>query len=230
MTKKIALVTGGLGGIGSAICRIFLAQGYCVVAASLDSQVEVSQKDPPLKADYLTDITLMNVDVRSFSSCKDLAAKIDRDIGDVDILVNNAGITADSSFLKMGESQWSCVLHTNLDSMFNVTKQFVPLMIKKGFGRIINIASVNGQKGQFGQTNYSASKAGVHGFTMALAQELMQKGITVNTVLKKIIAQIPAGRLGQPDEIAAAVAFLASPSSSFITGANIPVNGGQFIH
>ena len=179
-------------------------------------------------------------DVSKFEDCQAMAEKI----GAVDILINNAGITKDGTFRKMSADQWNAVLTVNLDSVFNVTRQFVDGMMSKGFGRIINISSINGQKGQFGQTNYSAAKAGMHGFTMALAQETAKKGVTVNSVSpgyigtemvmaipedvrNQIIAQIPVGRLGKPEEIAALVAFLASEDGAFITGANIAANGGQ---
>jgi acetoacetyl-CoA reductase len=170
--------------------------------------------------------------------------KLNADFGGVDVLVNNAGITKDGTFRKMVPDQWNAVLTVNLDSVFNVTKQFIDGMLNKSWGRVINISSINGQKGQFGQTNYSAAKAGMHGFSMALAQETAKKGITVNSispgyigtemvmaipedVRNQIVAQIPVGRLGKPEEIAALVAFLASEDGAFITGANIAANGGQ---
>ncbi|MGF1545768.1 MAG: acetoacetyl-CoA reductase, partial [Thiotrichales bacterium] len=185
-------------------------------------------------------------DVGSYSECAQLAESLTRDFGRVDIVVNNAGITRDITFRKMTPEQWAQVINADLDSVFNVTKQFIEGMLARGFGRIVNISSINGQKGMFGQTNYAAAKAGMHGFAMSLAQESARKGITVNTVApgyiatdmvmavpedirNKIIAQIPVGRLGHPEDIAAMVAFLASEDAAFITGANIPVNGGQFM-
>jgi acetoacetyl-CoA reductase len=190
------------------------------------------------------DVGIVKCDVSSFEDCKAMGEKLNAEYGGVDVLVNNAGITKDGTFRKMSEGQWNAVLNVNLDSVFNVTKQFIDGMLNKGWGRVINISSINGQKGQFGQTNYSAAKAGMHGFTMALAQETAKKGITVNSVSpgyigtemvmaipedvrNQIIAQIPVGRLGKPEEIAALVTFLASEDGAFITGANIAANGGQ---
>jgi acetoacetyl-CoA reductase len=186
-------------------------------------------------------------DVTSFDSCAAMAQKVQAEVGPVDIVVNNAGITKDGMFRKMSKENWSAVIATNLDSVYNVTKQFLDGMLERNYGRIINISSVNGQKGQFGQTNYSAAKAGMHGFTMALAQEVAKKGVTVNTVSpgyigtemvmaikeevrNQIISTIPVGRLGAPEEIGALVAFLASDKAGYITGANIAINGGLHTH
>jgi acetoacetyl-CoA reductase len=186
-------------------------------------------------------------DVSDYQQCADMIAAIETDFGRLDLIVNNAGITRDSTLRKMEPSQWKAVIQTNLDSVYNVVKPAIEGMIGRGYGRIINIASINGQKGQIGQTNYSAAKAGMHGFTKALAQELAGKGITVNTVSpgyvatemvmavpekirEMIIAQIPVGRLGQPEEIAAAVAYLASDEAAFVTGSDLSINGGQHMY
>jgi len=193
------------------------------------------------------DVTLMVGDVTDFDVCAAAIAKVEAEVGPVDILVNCAGITRDASLRKMGLDKWQAVLRCNLDSVFNMTRHVVDGMTSRGFGRVVNISSLNGQKGQFGQCHYSAAKAGMHGFTMAVAQEVARKGVTVNTVspgymdtkmvravppeiLEGIVAQIPVGRLGKTDEIAAMVAFLASDDGGFITGANIAVNGGQHMH
>ncbi|HEY9447449.1 MAG TPA: acetoacetyl-CoA reductase, partial [Burkholderiales bacterium] len=190
----------------------------------------------------------VEVDVADFDSCQRAAARIREDVGAVDILVNNAGITKDASFRKMDKAAWDAVLRTNLDSVFNMTKPLIDGMAERGWGRVINISSVNGQKGAFGQTNYSAAKAGMHGFTKALALEYARKGVTVNTVSPgyiatkmvmavpkdvldtKIIPQIPVGRLGQPEEVAALVAYICSEAAGFLTGSNIALNGGQHMY
>ena len=245
--KRIALVTGGCGGIGTAICRHLAALGSNVIATynrggNYDSARawQLEQKSEGY------DIEIAFVDVTNYRSCQDLVQFVEEEFGGVDILVNNAGITRDVQLYKMDLSQWHAVLQTNLDSIFNVTRHVITGMIERHFGRIINISSINGQKGQFGQVNYSASKAGIHGFTKSLAQEVAKGGITVNTISPgyvetpmvnsvpeeiraKIIAQIPVGRLGKPDEIARAVGFLASDESGFITGSNLMINGGQYL-
>jgi acetoacetyl-CoA reductase len=184
-------------------------------------------------------------DVTDWESCRSCIRKMTEDLGPVDVLVNNAGITRDMTFKKMDKINWDAVIHTNLDSCFNMTKQVCDGMMERGWGRVINISSVNGQKGAFGQTNYSAAKAGMHGFTKALALEVVRKGVTVNTISPgyigtsmvmaipkevldtKIIPQIPMGRLGKPEEVAGLVAYLASEEAAFVTGANIAINGGQ---
>jgi acetoacetyl-CoA reductase len=193
------------------------------------------------------DVVLVAGDVTDFERCGKVVEEVEQQLGPVDILVNCAGITRDASLRKMSPEQWQAVLRTNLDSVFNMTRHVIDGMTSRGFGRVVNISSLNGQKGQFGQCNYSAAKAGMHGFTMAVAQEVARKGVTVNTVspgymdtkmvravppeiLEGIVAQIPVGRLGKTDEIAAMVAFLASDDGGFITGANIAVNGGQHMH
>jgi acetoacetyl-CoA reductase len=192
-------------------------------------------------------VELVSADVTDIESCALAVGRIQELFGPIDILVNCAGITRDASLRKMDKRKWDAVIATNLGSVFNVTKQVIEGMTERGFGRIVNISSLNGEKGQFGQTNYSAAKAGMHGFTMALAQEVARRGVTVNTVspgymltrmveavpqevLDGIVSQIPMGRLGQPDEIAAMVAFLASDDASFVTGANMSVNGGHHMH
>ncbi|AUH51154.1 beta-ketoacyl-ACP reductase [Chromobacterium sp. ATCC 53434] len=243
MTKRIALVTGGMGGIGTAICRALAEAGHVVVTTySRPGREQAWHAD--MKGLGFNDIHSYLCDVTDFAACQEVTARIAKNIGPVGILVNNAGITRDASFRKQSKDDWDAVIRTNLDSVFNMTKPVLDGMLDSGFGRIVNISSINGQKGQFGQTNYSAAKAGMHGFTMALAQEVAKKGVTVNTispgyiatemvmavpedVRNKIIAQIPVGRLGKPEEIAALVGFLCSDSAGFITGSNIAMNGGQ---
>ena len=205
------------------------------------------EKAEKWQADQDFESTIIRCDVGSYEDCERLREQIESELGHVDLIVNNAGITRDGSFKKMNADKWSQVIATNLDSVFNVTHQFANGMAERGHGRIVNISSINGQKGQFGQTNYSAAKAGLHGFSMALAQEVARKGVTVNTVSPgyiatemvmavpeeirdKIIAQIPVGRLGKPEEIAALIAFLCSDEGGFITGANLAANGGQHMH
>ncbi|UTH73927.1 acetoacetyl-CoA reductase [Chromobacterium sp. IIBBL 290-4] len=243
MTKRIALVTGGMGGIGTAICKTLAEAGHTVVTTySKPGREQAWHAD--MNGLGFDNIHSYLCDVTDFSACQEVAAKIAKDIGPISILVNNAGITRDASFKKQTKDDWDAVIRTNLDSVFNMTKPVLDGMLEAGFGRIVNISSINGQKGQFGQTNYSAAKAGMHGFTMALAQEVARKGVTVNTispgyiatemvmavpedVRSKIVAQIPVGRLGKPEEIAALVAFLSSDNAGFITGSNISMNGGQ---
>ncbi|NCA70382.1 MAG: acetoacetyl-CoA reductase [Sphingobacteriia bacterium] len=244
---RIALVTGGIGGIGTAICTRLAKDGCTVVAnhhPSESAAAEAWKKDRA--AEGLT-IETIAADVSSFDDSARMVGEIVERHGPIDILVNCAGITRDKTFKKMELAHWEAVMKVNLDSVFNVTRQVWDGMLERGFGRIINISSVNGQRGQFGQANYSAAKAGMHGFTMALAQEGAAKGVTVNTVSpgyvetamtlamddavrNSIISGIPMRRMGQPDEIAAAIAFLASDQSGYMTGANLPVNGGLFIH
>ncbi len=247
MKGKIALVTGGLGGIGTSICQHLFDEGAEVIATYFRQGDHESAKQwqaEQLKNGYEFDIYYVNV--TDFESCEALIQTMGEKGQRIDILVNNAGITADTPFYKMDQKQWESVLHTNLDSLFNITRQVINNMINRRYGRIINISSINGQKGQYGQTNYSASKAGIHGFTKALALEVANKGITVNTispgyiattmvmkmkeeVIEKIVSQIPLGRLGKPEEIARAVCFLASENSGFITGSNLTINGGQYM-
>ena len=244
--KIIALVTGGVGGIGSEIAKELAQKGQKVVAGYHPSEKDRAEAKLKEWQDAGLDIDIAVGDVASFDSCATMAKEIQDKFGTVQVLVNCAGITRDKSLKKMAEEDWNAVLTVNLDSMFNVTKQFVDGMTDKGYGRIVNISSVNGKKGQFGQTNYSAAKAGIHGFTMALAQEVARKGVTVNTVspgytatemtkaipediTKQIIATIPVGRMAEPSEIAYVVSFLADERGGFMTGVNLSPNGGQFI-
>ena len=234
---RVAVVTGGTRGIGEAISKALKAAGY-KVAASYAGNDEAAAK---FKAE--TGINVYKWDVSDYDACAAGLKQVEADLGPIDVLVNNAGITKDRMFLKMTPEDWKAVIDTNLNSMFNVTKQVVPGMVEKGWGRIIQISSVNGEKGQAGQTNYSAAKAGMHGFTMALAQEMASKGGTVNTVspgyigtdmvraikpeiLEKIVATIPVKRLGTPEEIGSIVAWLAGEDSGFTTGAELSCNGG----
>jgi acetoacetyl-CoA reductase len=246
--EKIALITGGTGGIGTAICRALHDRGVIVVAGYYhngDHNAAKQWQEQQLADKYHFHVSFG--DVSSNESCQHMIKEIEKGIGPISILVNNAGITRDTTFKKMEWNQWSDVIKTNLDSVYNVTRPLINGMIERKFGRIINISSINGQKGQFGQTNYSAAKAGIHGFTMALAQEVAKNGITVNTVspgyvatdmlkavsqdiLDKIIAQIPIGRLALPEEVARLVAFLSQDETAYITGANIAINGGQHMH
>ena len=241
MSKKVAYVTGGMGGIGTAICQRLHNDGYTVIAGcgpTRDFKKWIDEQ----KALGFTFYTSVG-NVADWDSTVDAFTKAKSDHGPIDVLVNNAGITKDRVFLKMTRDDWDAVIDTNLNSMFNVTKQVVPDMVEKGWGRIIQISSVNGNKGQSGQTNYSAAKAGMHGFTMALAQELASKGVTVNTVspgyigtdmvrairqdiLDKIVATIPVKRLGTPDEIGSIVGWLAGDQSGCTTGADFSCNGG----
>ncbi len=246
MSKRVAVVTGGIGGLGSAICRALAAAGAQVIAADLGSRAERIEAFSAEMADLQGAVQHRAVDVSSAVDCARLAGELNEAFGRVDILVNSAGITRDGTLRKMQVQQWLDVLQVNLNGVFYMTQPLVDGMVERGFGRIINISSINGQTGQFGQTNYSAAKAGVHGFTMALAREVARKGVTVNSVSpgycdtpmvqaipqhirEQIIASIPVGRIGQPADIARTVAFLAADESGFITGANIPVNGGMFI-
>ena len=244
MSKRIALVTGGIGGIGISICQQLAKDGHTVVANYITPEAEKAQAWLTAQRAAGHDMHIAEGDVSNFESCSAMAAKIQAEVGVVEILVNNAGITKDGTFKKMPLENWVAVININLNSVFNVSKQFLDGMLEKGWGRIINISSINGQKGQFGQTNYSAAKAGMHGFTKALAQETAAKGITVNTISpgyigtemvmavqedirKQIIAGIPVGRLGKPEEIAKLISYLVSEDAAFITGANIAINGGQ---
>lgn len=242
MTTKIALVTGGTGGIGTAICRRLHQDGCTVLTTYMNE--EKAQRWLKAQGDGFH---IYKCNVADWDDCVALKDKVLGEFGQVDIVVNNAGITRDGVFRKMTPEMWRDVITTNLDSVFYVTRQFIDSMVDKGFGRIINISSVNGQKGQFGQTNYSAAKAGMHGFTKALAQEVVKKGVTVNTlspgyigtemvramaeeVQDKIRAMIPLGRFGEPEEMARVVSFLAAEESGFITGANFSANGGQHMY
>jgi len=240
---RIAFVSGGMGGIGSAICRRLARQGHTVIAGCLPGYDKKDEWLGAMRA-HGWRVHAAEGDVSDFESCSAMFEAARAGVGPIDILVNNAGITRDSVFKKMSEQDWMAVINTNLNSVFNVTRQVIDGMSERGWGRIINISSVNAIKGQFGQTNYSAAKAGMAGFAKALAQEVVRKGVTVNTVSpgyvetdmvmairaeirEQIVAQIPMGRLARPDEIAAVVAFLSSEEAGYITGANISVNGGM---
>jgi acetoacetyl-CoA reductase len=244
--KRVAIVTGGIGGLGTEICRQLAQAGRQVIAVDLAPRAERIEAFRGELADLDGAITFQPVDVSDFDSCHRLTARIEQQYGSIDILVNAAGITRDASLRKMTPQQWHELMHVNLDGVFNLCRNVIEVMTARNFGRIVNISSVNGQTGQFGQTNYSAAKAGVHGFTMALAREAARKGVTVNTVSPgycdtpmvaavsaeiraQIIAGIPVGRLGSPADIARAVAFLADDGAGYITGANLPVNGGYFM-
>ena len=249
MSERTALVTGGIGELGRSICERLAQQG-CRVAA-LDVALVTNGDDgrgwQARLAREGRHITLVAGDVTDFDSCERAVSRAESEFGPVDILVNCAGITRDASLGKLDKDEWDAVLSTNLDSVFNVTKHVIGGMTRRGYGRIVNISSLNGVKGQFGQTNYSAAKAGMHGFTMALAREVARKGVTVNTVspgymntkmvesvprgiLDRIVEEIPVGRLGDTREIAALVGFLCSDEAAFITGANYSINGGHHMH
>lgn len=240
--NKVALITGGTGGIGTAIC-IKLANMGIKIATNFRNKERAEKWQQDIK-DKGYDAKIYHTDVTDYDACENLFKEIENDMGAVNILVNNAGITRDSTLRKMTKEQWDTIINTNLNSLFNTSKHVINKMIANGWGRVINISSINGQKGQLGQTNYAASKAGMHGFTKSLAQEVAHKGITVNTVSpgyiatdmvmavkeeirQSIIDQIPVGRLGKPEEIAALVAFLASDDAGFITGTNFSINGGH---
>jgi len=241
MSQKVAYVTGGMGGIGTAICQRMHQEGFKVIAGCGPTRDHAKWLAEQSALGYTFYASVGNVG--NWDSTVEAFTKTKADHGTIDVLVNNAGITRDRMFLKMSREDWDMVIETNLNSMFNVTKQVVADMVEKGWGRIINISSVNGEKGQAGQTNYSAAKAGMHGFTMALAQELATKGVTVNTVspgyigtdmvnairedvLAKIVATVPVKRLGKPSEIASIIAWLASEEGGYSTGADFSVNGG----
>ena len=246
--SRIALVTGGTRGIGEAICRALATDGYQVVTTYRNEEREPDARDWQARmADDGLEIDLVKMDIADADSCEHAASELLERYGRLDVLVNNAGITRDAVMKKMPLESWHDVIHTNLDGVFHVTRCFLDTLLAQGYGRIINISSVNAQKGQFGQVNYSAAKAGIHGFTKALAQETARRGITVNTVSpgyvetdmvraidekirEQIKAQIPVGRFGQPEEIARLVTFLADEQSSFITGADLSINGGMFMH
>jgi acetoacetyl-CoA reductase len=233
-----------MGGLGEAICTKMADAGYRVVTTYSPGNAKADEWLTQMKSRSY-DFRAYQVDVGDYESCNKAVAKIQSEVGPVDILINNAGITRDMTFKKMGKVDWDAVLRTNLDSVFNMTKPVCDGMVDRGWGRIVNVSSVNGQKGAFGQTNYSAAKAGMHGFTKALALEVARKGVTVNTISpgyigtkmvmaipkdildSKIIPQIPVGRLGKPEEVAGLIIYLASEEAAFLTGANISINGGQ---
>jgi acetoacetyl-CoA reductase len=240
---RIAYITGGMGGIGTAISKRLCSEGHTVIAGCGPGS--------PRRERWLRDmaaegykVAASEGNVADWESTRRAFEIVRAEIGHIDILVNNAGITRDGTFKQMSFADWHAVMDTNLNSLFHVTKQVIEPMLERGWGRIINISSVNGQRGQFGQTNYSTAKAGIHGFTMALAQEVASRGVTVNTVspgyigtdmvravkperLEKIVATIPIKRLGEPNEIASIVAWLASNESAYATGADFSLNGGM---
>jgi acetoacetyl-CoA reductase len=244
---RIALVTGGMGGLGEAICIKMAALGYQVVTTHSPGNTKAKEWLATMEKQGYK-FRAFPCDVADYDSAQQCIKQIEQEIGPVDVLVNNAGITRDMTFKKMDKTNWDAVMKTNLDSVFNMTKPVCDGMTERGWGRVINISSVNGQKGAFGQTNYSAAKAGMHGFTKALALEVARKGVTVNTISpgyigtkmvmaipqevleSKIIPQIPMSRLGKPEEVAGLVAYLASDEAAFLTGANIAINGGQHMY
>ncbi len=243
--KYIALVTGATGGLGTAICKRLSEDGFHVVA-NYNNEAKAQIWKTKMEAEgYHFD--MYQADVSDFDAVGNMIEKVEASIGQIDVLVNNAGITKDGQFRKMTKENWDAVIKTNLYSVFNCTRHVINQMMERNYGRIINISSVNGQRGQFGQANYSAAKAGMHGFTKTLAMEVARKGITVNTISPgyiatdmvmavpqeirdKIVAEIPMGRLGGTEEIAHLVSFLASKETSFITGANYAINGGQHVY
>ena len=242
MIQRIAFVTGGMGGIGTAVCRRLGEAGHKVVAGCLPGYDRRDEWLQSMRADGFK-VYAAEGNVEDYDSCADMFYQVRSTVGAIDILVNAAGITRDGLFKRMSPTDWYSVINTNLNSVFNVTRQVIEGMVERSWGRIINVSSVNALKGQFGQTNYSAAKAGMHGFSKALAQEVVKKGVTVNTispgyvetdmvraikpeVLKSIVEQIPMGRLAQPNEIAGLIAYLASDEAGYITGANISINGG----
>ncbi|HEY5324943.1 MAG TPA: acetoacetyl-CoA reductase [Caldimonas sp.] len=241
---RVVLVTGGMGGLGETISTKMADAGYRVVVTYSPGNKTHGEWLAGMKANGY-ELTAVACDVADIESCGRAVAEVHAKVGAVDVLVNNAGITRDMTFKKMDKVNWDAVMRTNLDSLFNMSKQVVDGMVERGWGRVINVSSVNGSKGAFGQTNYSAAKAGVHGFTKALALEVAKKGVTVNTISpgyigtkmvtaipqdildSKILPQIPVGRLGKPEEVAGLIIYLASEEAAFLTGANIAINGGQ---
>jgi acetoacetyl-CoA reductase len=247
MDNRVALVTGGMGGLGTAICRRLHADGFRVATTFSPANTTPdawlsAQRDEGYR------FSAYKVDVGDYADCEWMVQKLLAELGRLDVLVNNAGITRDRSLRKMDHEDWQAVLRANLDSVFNMSKQAIEPMMAQRWGRIVNISSVNGQQGAFGQCNYSAAKAAMHGFTKALALEMARHGVTVNTVSPgylrtkmveavpsevmsaKILPQIPMGRLGEPDEVAASIAYLVSEEAGFMTGANLAINGGQHMY
>ena len=243
-SDRVALVTGGAGGLGYTICTKLAEKGYRVVMTHSPNNTTIKETLAELKAKGHA-LHAYPVDVADYDSCQRCYAAVRENVGHIDILINNAGITRDTTFRKMTKADWDAVTRTNLDSMFNMTKPVIDGMVDRGWGRVINVSSVNGSKGAFGQTNYAAAKAGIHGFTKSLALEVAKKGVTVNTISPgyigtkmvmaipkevletKIIPQIPVGRLGRPEEVAGLIIYLCSDEAAFVTGANIAINGGQ---
>jgi acetoacetyl-CoA reductase len=245
--QRIAVVTGGMGGLGETISTKMADAGYRVVVTYSPSNTKYKSWLEEMKGRGYS-FSAFPIDVVDYDSCARQCSIIQAEVGAIDILVNNAGITRDMTFKKMTKTDWDAVMRTNLDSCFNMTKQVMDGMVDRMWGRVINVSSVNGQKGAFGQTNYSAAKAGIHGFTKALALEVARKGVTVNTISpgyigtkmvtaipkeildSKILPQIPVGRLGKPDEVAGLIIYLCSEEAAFVTGANISINGGQHMY
>lgn len=242
MTQRVAFVTGGMGGIGTAICKRLARDGNKVVANCLPGYEKKNEWLQTMRGEGY-DVYAAEGNVEEYESCAEMFYNLRSVVGPVDVLVNNAGITRDGVFRRMTPGDWYAVINTNLNSVFNVTRQVIDGMMERGWGRVVNISSVNALKGQFGQTNYSAAKAGMHGFSKALAQEVVKKGVTVNTlspgyvntdmvraikpeILQNIIASIPMGRLAEPEEIAGLISYLCSEEAGYITGANISINGG----
>ncbi|NLP64574.1 acetoacetyl-CoA reductase [Paraburkholderia sacchari] len=246
-SERVAFVSGGMGGLGEAISRRLHDAGLTVAVSHSEHNDHVIHWLDRERAAGRT-FHAFGIDVASYDSCAECAQRVLSQLGTVDVLINNAGITRDASFLKLTKRAWDEVMHTNLDSVFNLTRQFLPGMVERRFGRVVNISSVNGSRGAFGQTNYAASKAGIHGFTMSLALEVARHGVTVNTVSpgylatamveavpqdimeNRILPQIPVGRLGRPEEVASLIAWLCSDDGAFATGANFAVNGGMHMH
>jgi acetoacetyl-CoA reductase len=245
--QRIAVVTGGMGGLGETISTKMAEAGYRVVVTYSPSNTKFRSWLEDMKGRGHS-FAAFPVDVVDYDDCARICSRIVSEVGPIDILVNNAGITRDMTFKKMTKTDWDAVMRTNLDSCFNMTKQVMDGMVDRAWGRVINVSSVNGQKGAFGQTNYSAAKAGIHGFTKALALEVARKGVTINTISpgyigtkmvtaipkeildSKILPQIPIGRLGKPDEVAGLIIYLCSEEAAFVTGANISINGGQHMY
>ncbi len=242
--NRIAVVTGGIGGLGTAICRDLARQDRHVISTyrPVNHDKALEWQEERRKEGF--DIAIYEADVADFDSCKEMISKVEKEIGQVDILINNAGITRDSTMKRMTQEDWEMVINVDLTGAFNMTKQVFAGMLERQWGRIVNISSINGQKGQFGQANYSAAKAGLHGFTKALAREGARKGVLVNTISpgyiatsmvmavaeeirNKIIEEIPVGHLGVPEDIARTVAFLTDDAAGYITGANFSINGGH---
>jgi len=241
---RVALVTGGMGGLGETIATKMVDAGYRVVVTYSPGNTKHREWVAAMK-DNGYEIMAVQCDVADMDSCARAVAEVQNKVGAIDILVNNAGITRDMTFKKMDKVNWDAVMRTNLDSLFNMSKQVVDGMVERSWGRVINVSSVNGSKGAFGQTNYAAAKAGMHGFTKSLALEVAKKGVTVNTISpgyigtkmvtaipkeildSKILPQIPLGRLGKPEEVAGLIIYLCSEEAAFVNGANIAINGGQ---
>ena len=247
MNRRVALITGAMGGLGTALCRRLHADGFSVIATH--SPGNATRADwLAARRDEGVEVRACELDVTNGNACQGVVRRLLEEIGVIDVLINNAGITRDRSLRKMSAEDWHAVLGANLDSVFNMTHPVLEAMVKRGWGRIINISSVNGQQGAFGQCNYAAAKAGMHGFTKSLALEVARHGVTINTVSPgyldtsmvrhmppdvlrdRILPQIPVGRLGKPDEVAGLVAFLVSDAGAYVTGANLAINGGQHMY